>query len=171
MSKKLLTIIEGACVIALGVLIAVFGGVQTLSTYFGVLFIIAGAGLLAFDVALLCRTKLLNFGLTFLGGATLALGIGLLLHNDLFAVVVYVIMLFAIAGGCALVAYGIWSIVRKLVFTGIGQIVIGAALATLASVYLKVPSFQEIFWIIAGVLVAVYGLLVLLGALFSKEAK
>ena len=55
MSKKLVTIIEGALVIALGVLIAVFGGVKTLSTYFGVLFIIAGAGLLAFDVAVLCR--------------------------------------------------------------------------------------------------------------------
>ena len=171
MSKKLVTIIEGALVIALGVLIAVFGGVKTLSTYFGVLFIIAGAGLLAFDVAVLCRTKVLNFGLTFLGGAALALGIGLLLHEELFGVFVYVIMLLAIAAGGALVAYGVYSIVKKYVFQGVGQIVLGAALVALAIVYLKVDGFAQYFWIIVGVLVAVYGLVVLLGALFGKEAK
>lgn len=169
MNKKLLAIVEGALFIALGVLICVFGGVQTLSMYFGILFIVAGAGALIFDLVVCCKTKLLNFGLTFIGAATLALGIALLLHVELFDTFVYVIMVLSIAAGCSIVAFGIWTLTKKLVYTGIGQIVLGAALAALAIVYIKVPSFHQVFWIIVGVLVALYGLLTLLGGLFSKK--
>ena len=65
MSKKVLGIIEGAVVIALGVLIAIFGGQRVMDIYFGVLFVIAGAILLAFGIATLIKTKLLSFGITF----------------------------------------------------------------------------------------------------------
>ena len=171
MSKKVLGIIEGAVVIALGVLIAIFGGQAVMDIYFGVLFVIAGAILLAFGIATLIKTKLLSFGITF--GAVAALLFGSLLLARLLSIdfFFYVLVWLIVAAGGALVLYGIYTIVKLSVFYGIGQIVVGAAASTLGLCYLYVEGFAKVFWIIIGVLVAVYGVFMVLSTIFAKEEK
>ena len=171
MSNKLVTIIQGAIAVALGILIAVFGGVQTLGTYFGVLFIIAGVFALALAFTALFRTQLLGFGGLFIGGAFLALGTALLIHPELFGFIVYIVVLLIIAAGSALVVYGVFTIVKHSLFYGLGQIVVGAIAVTLAVLFLKVGGFQTVFWIIVGVLVALYGVCMIVTALVVKEDK
>ena len=169
MSKKVLGIIEGAVIIVLGVLIAIFGGQAVLDIYFGVLFVIAGAALLALSIGILAKTKLLNFGLLFLSFAALIIGSFLLAKYYSIDYIIYTLVLLIIAAGAALVFFGVYSITKRLVFTGIGQIVIGAAAITVGFLYIFVPEFIKWFWIIVGVLVAVYGVIFLLSAIFKKE--
>ena len=171
MSKKLSTIIEGAVVIALGVLIAVFGGVSVLGTYFGIMFIIAGAFALALAFVALFNTEVLGYGGLFIGGAFIALGTALLIHPELFAFIVYIVVLLVIAAGSALVVYGVFTIVKHSIFYGIGQIVVGAIAITLAVLFLTVPEFRKVFWIIVGVLVALYGVAIIVSAFLSNCEK
>lgn len=171
MNKKLLGIIEGAVTIVLGVLIAVFGGQEVMDIYFGVLFVIAGAALLAFAIVGLVRTKILSFGITFGALAALLLGSFLLARQLSMGYLVYILALLIIAAGGALIFYGVYTIIKLSVFYGIGQIVVGAAAATLAICYLYVDGFYKVFWIIIGVLVAVYGVFMIVSALLNKEDK
>ena len=171
MNKKLLTIIEGAVAITLGILIAVFGGVQTLGTYFGVLFIISGALAVALAFVALAKTKVLGYAGLFVGAALITLGTALFIHPELFGFIIYVVDLLLIAAGAALIVYGVFTIVNHSVFYGIGQIVVGAIAITLAILYLKVPEFQTVFWIIIGILVALYGVFMLISAFVLKSDK
>ena len=76
-----------------------------------------------------------------------------------------------IAVGGALVLLGTWTIVKGLVFTGIGQIVVGAVAMTLAILTMKVPGMAQAFNIILGVIVTGYGLLLLVMALTGLGKK
>ena len=172
MNKKLLTIIEGAVAVTLGILIAVFGGIQTLGTYFGILFIISGALALVLAFVALFKTQVLGFGGLFIGGAFVALGTALLIHPELFGFIVYIVALLVIAAGAALAVYGVFTIVKHSLFYGIGQIVVGLLAITVAVLFLKVPEFNVAFWIIVGVLVAVYGVFLIVSAFVGdKEDK
>ena len=171
MSQKVLTIIEGALVIALGVLIAIFGGQEVMDIYFGVMFVIAGAGLLAFSIVTLVKTKILSFAITFFAFAALLLGTFLLIRYYSFAYLVYTLILLIIAAGAALIFKGVYTIIKFSVFYGIGQIVVGAAAITLGIVYLTVPEFYQVFRIIVGVLVALYGVFVIVSAFLVKQNK
>ena len=169
MNKKLLGIIEGALVIALGVLIAIFGGQAVLDIYFGILFIIAGVALLVIVITALVKTKLLNFGLTFLSFAALVVGSFLVSSLYSFGAFVALLILLVIAAGGALIFHGAYSIGKKRPFYGIGEIVVGAAAITVGILYIFVPEFVKVFWIIVGILVALYGVLLIINAAMSKE--
>lgn len=171
MSKKLLGIIEGAVTIVLGVLIAIFGGQEVMDIYFGVLFVVAGAILLAFAIVTLVKTKLLAFGVVFGAFAALLFGSFLLAKQLSFGYLVYLLVLLIIAGGAALVFYGVYTIIKLSVFYGIGQIVVGAAASTLGLCYLYVDGFAKVFWIVVGILVAVYGVFMVVTAILDKSAK
>ena len=169
MNKKLLGVLEGAITIALGVLIAVFGGQAVLDIYFGILFLIAGVSLLVVACVGLSKTRILNFGLLFLAFAGLVLGTFLLAKYYSFGYLVYTLVLLIIAAGGALIFYGVYSITKKNTFYGVGQVVIGAAAITLGNLYIFVPEFQKWFWIVVGILVAIYGVFFLVSAVLSKE--
>ena len=169
MSQKLLNIIEGALVVALGVLIAIFGGQEVMDIYFGVMFIIAGAGLLAFAIVGLVKTNILSFAVTFFAFAALLLGTFLVARYYSFGYLVYTLILLIIAAGGALIFKGVYTIVKYSVVYGIGQIVIGAAAITLGVLYLTVPEFYTVFWIVVGVLVALYGTFMIVGAILAKQ--
>jgi len=171
MNKKTLNIVEGIAAVILGVLIAVFGGVATLNLYFSILFIAAGVGILAFDIAALVKTGLLSFALTFFGIAIATLGIGMLVNGDIFAAFVSVVFLVIIAAGATLVAVGVWSIFKKAVFFGIGQIFAGTAGITIAVLYVALPGFARFFWVIVGVLVAMFGLYIAIPAFSEISGK
>lgn len=169
-NKKLLTIVEGAITIVLGVLIAVFG-TRTLDLYFGILFVIGAAFFLTIALVSLIKTKLLPFGSLLAFSALLTFGVVLLLGQLSFGFVVYLIVLFVIAAGGALALYGIYTLIADNLVYGIGQIVLGGLAITMGILYLTVPEFHVAFWIIVGVLVAVYGVLVIVSAFTGKKSK
>ena len=173
MNKKLVAIIEGALLIVVGVLIAVFGGGEVMDVVFGVLFVVSGAALGALACLTTVKTKVLPLGITFAALASLFFGILLLMSKTKVMYVVGYAMIAAVGLGAALFLKGLHIlIVRKLVFTGVGQMVIGAGVATVACLYLFGPEgFYNVFWIVVGVLIAVYGAYACALGFFSKEAE
>ena len=174
MNKKLVAICEGVLLIVIGVLIAIFGGKDVMDMVFGILFIISGAAFGVLASVTTIKTKVLPLGLTFVALASLFFGILLVMSKATVMHVVGYAMIAAVGLGAALFLKGLHIlIVRKLVFTGIGQMVIGAGISTVAILYLFGPEgFYSVFWIVVGVLVAVYGLYsCVLGFLSKEEAK
>lgn len=169
MEKKLLAICEGALAIVIGVLMACFGGQTVLDIYFGVLLVVAGALFLILSIVGLVKTKVLAFGSVFAALAGLLIGSFLIARYYSFDRFIEAFILIMIAAGAALVLYGIYTIFKQGLFAGLGQIVIGGGVFALGFCYIYIPSFYKVFWIIIGVLVAVYGLFFLLNALLSKE--
>ena len=168
MEKKFLAICEGAAAIVLGILLAAFGGQAVLDVYFGIIFVIGGALMLVLTAIGLARTRALLFGFLFAGVAMTLIGSFMLANYYSFGYFVYTIILLIIAAGFSLVLYGIYTIVKFNLFYGIGQIVVGAIAATLGFCYLFVPEFYQAFWIIVGVVIAVYGVFYLILAILSK---
>ena len=64
---------------------------------------------------------------------------------------------------------GEFNMARISTFYGVGQMVIGLLAITFGVLYLTVPQFQVAFWIVVGVMVAVYGVLLTASALASKK--
>ena len=81
MNKKLVAIIEGALLITIGVLVAVFGGGEVMDMVFGILFIISGAALACLACVTMVKTKVLPLGVTFAALASLFFGICVVAKN------------------------------------------------------------------------------------------
>lgn len=173
MSKqKIFAIIEGAIIIALGVLIAIFGPVPVLDTYVGIVAIVLGVALLIASVVSYANNKTLLLPGLALGFILISVGIGLVVNGYLSLGMVFLFLVFALIGlGVALMVYGGYMISKKFLFTGVGQIVIGALLVVFSFLYLFVPEFQDAFWIIVGILIAIYGVFFIVAAFLDKKKK
>ncbi len=169
MNKKTVAILEGIGTIVLGVLIAVFGGLAVLDIYFGIIFLVAGAALLIFHFIEVAKTKLVEFASIFLGVTLILLGTFLLAHLLSFGIFVQFFIILLIAAGATLIVMGAFNMARISTFYGVGQMVIGLLAITFGVLYLTVPQFQVAFWIVVGVMVAVYGVLLTASALASKK--
>lgn len=170
MKEKLINIIEAIVIIVLGVIIAVCGGGTALDIYFGIVCIVGGVALAAIAVYTLGKTKVLPFGMTFLSVALITIAITLFIGHLSFGVLIGLIVYLMLALGIALVLYGIYTTaVLKNVIAGIAQIIVGAAIIVLTILFLTVEDFRTVFWIIAGILVAVYGVLMLVSALIPQK--
>ena len=167
-NKKLINILEASIMIALGVLIAIFG-IGAVDLYFGIVFLVTAAVALAAIIVGLAKYKLLVFGLIFAFCACLVFGIALLTHYLSLGVLVDILVFLVIAMGGALIFYGTFVLVKVNVFFGLGQIVLGALAVTAGILYLFVPEFRVAFWIIVGVLVALYGVVLLVAAIANKQ--
>lgn len=169
MNKKLVGITEGVLAIVLGVLIAVFGGGQTMDIIFGVIFVVAGAALVCLASLGAVSEKKLSFPLTFAAVASLFFGIMLLARQADLTFIIIMMILVLIAFGLALAVYGLYILVAKrLVVTGMVQILMGAVAATIGFLFIYVPEFQTAFWIIVGVLIGLYGLFLMLTAILKN---
>ena len=171
MKEKLAGILEAVVIIAFGIIIAIFGGGTALDLYFAIVALVAGVILLMVNVYTLVKVKELNFGLVFLASALITVGVAILAQKLSFAVLIPLMAFLLLGLGIALVLYGIFVAVRKNLFYGVGQIVVGAVLATLVIIFLTVPEFAHAFWIILGVVLAVYGVLLLVFTLIGKPEK
>ena len=169
-NTKVSQIVTAIIIIALGVLIAIFGAAAVLNLYFGILFIVAGALLLTLGIVKFVMNKELDFGLTFLSSALLAVGISLLTPWLSFEVFINLFVVILIAFGAALILFGIYTAIKHELFFGIGQVVVGIALVVVGVLYMTVPEFATAFWIIVGVFVAIYGAILLIRT-FVKKAK
>ena len=167
-NRKLVNVLEAVAMMLFGVLVAIFG-FKTFDIYFGIVFIVAAAGFLVAAIVELSKAKILSFSLLFAFTALLVFGIVILLNRFSLYYMVIVLVYLIIAFGGALVMFGSYSAAKVSVFYGIGQIVLGAIAITVGILYLLVPEFNVAFWIIAGVIIALYGLLMLVLTLSDKK--
>ena len=171
MKGKLAGILEAIVIIAFGIIIAVFGGGTALDLYFAIVALVAGVVLLIVDVYGLVKVKELNFALTFLSCALITIGVAILVKKLSFAVLIPLMAFLLLGLGIALILYGLFVALKKNLFYGVGQMVVGAVLATLVIIFLTVPEFAQAFWIIVGVVIAIYGVLLLVFTLMGKNEK
>ena len=108
-------------------------------------------------------------GMTLGAGALIAVGAGLFAKYTTFAFLVNFLVLVVMGVGAALILYGIYFLIKVDKLYGILQIVVGAGLVALTAVYMAVPDFAKTFWIIVGILIAVYGAISMIFALADKK--
>ena len=167
--QKIKAVIQGAIFLVLGILIAVFGIGSTMDIYLGVLAIISGTGLICFSCYLFLMKQPMALAPLGLGAALFGIAIGVFVKEITFQMLI-TILLFALLGfSCALMLFGIYTAVKFNPLFGISQIIIGAGLFVLAMCYHFIPDFRNVFWIIAGILIAVYGGLYAIYALVRKD--
>ena len=170
--QKLFAIIEGAIIVALGVLIAIYGPVTVLDTYVGIVAIVLGVALLIANIATYADSKALALPGLALAFVLISCGIGLVIPGYLSLGMVFNFLIFALIGlGVDLMVYGAFLISKKFLFTGVGEIVIGALLVVFSFLYIFVPEFRDAFWIIIGVLIAIYGVFFIVSAFLEKKKK
>ena len=168
-NEKLTAVLEGILVIVLGILIAVVGIGETVDIYFGVLALVLGAASLGLAIYLLAKKGVMPLGMTLGAGALIAVGVGLFAKYTTFAFLVNFLVLVVMGVGAALMLYGIYFLIKINKLYGILQIVVCAGLCTLTAVYMTVPDFAKVFWIIVGIFIAVYGALSVIFALVNKK--
>ena len=166
--ETLFQILSGAILVALGVLIAIFQ-IGALDLYFGIIAIIGGVVLLAYGIYLLAKKNGVNGSSVILACVLLALGVTLVIHFVSFGALIPLILTLLIGGGTGLVLVGVYAIAKKDTFGGLINIIIGAAAITLSLLYIFVEGFRDAFWIIIGVLVAIYGVLEIVRAFVNKK--
>ena len=166
--QKVMGIIEAIFIIALGVIIAVSGGGAALNIYLGVVALVSGAALAAVAIIELVQTGILPFLPTFLSCALISIGAGVFAGWISFDLLITLVVFMIIGLGGALIIHGIFLIAKKFVVNGLVEIIFGAVALTLAIIFLLVPEFRVVFWIIAGILVALYGGFLLVTTIIKK---
>ena len=171
MKEKTASIVSAIITIALGILIAIFG-FGALDIYVGIGCLVAGVVLAVVNIVFIAKKKPISFSGLFLGVALIVIGIFLLTGYLSFGVLEHLIVAIILGLGIALALYGILTIaVAKQVPFGVVQMILGLAIIALAIVYMNVAEFRQAFWIIVGVIIAIYGVLDLVMILTSKKKK
>lgn len=161
--KKLANVIEGSLIILFGILVAIFGGVAVVDVYLGILALVAGALFAAIAIAKLVKEKILPVPETLYGCACIGIGIGLLSHYLSVGVLINIIVILILSFGTGLILLGVYSICKKALSYGIMQIILGAICITLGLLYIFVDGFAQAFWIIVGIVIALFGILFVVG--------
>ena len=169
MKNKLPTIIEGAVIVALGILIAIYGGGSVIDIYFGIIALVSGVALLILALVGISQKKPLLVNSLVLGCALIF--IGSFLFTDLlsFAVLINLLVIALMGAGAGLVLASIYSLTKRMFVTGVSQALVGVLLIVFTALFLTVNDFRTAFWIIIGILIAVFGVLVIVSALVEKK--
>ena len=168
--ERLSNLLEGVVILIFGIVVAVCGIGEAIDLWFGIGFTVTGAVLAIVAIITLARGGELPLYPVFLASAHLALGIGLFTHWLSFAVLVNIFVLLLLALGAALLLHGLYSVAKVSQVFGIGEIILGVLLLTFSILYITVPDFRHVFWIIIGILIAVYGAFIAVFALLGKKA-
>ena len=166
--EKLTQVLVGAILVALGVLVAIFG-TEAFDLYFGIIATAAGAVLLAYAIYLMAKKQTLVASGFILPAVLLTIGITLLVGTIGFGALVGFIVVLILGLGAGLVLYGVYLIAKKATLSGVINLVIGVLAVTLSVLYLTVPDFQKAFWIIVGIVIALYGVLEIVSAFLEKK--
>lgn len=169
MNSKLARVLEGAIIVALGVIIAIGGIGSAIDIYFGIGCTIAGVVLLLLAFIGLSKKDATYLPDIILGAVLLTIGICLFTPWLSFAALVDLLVIALMGLGVGLIITGAYFITKKALFNGIGQIVVGILMVTFVILFKTVPEFAQAFWIIVGVLVALYGVLLIVTALIDKK--
>ena len=158
MNDKNKTLISGIFCIILGVLIAIFGGQTVLDIYFGVVALVSGLCLISYGVYAMSKKQPVPSTSFILGFVLSAVGITLFTNyltvGDLFNFLVIVIL----GSGVGILCYGIYLLAKKETVPGLMNLALGIVGVVVSVLYIAVDDFRSLFWIIVGILIAVYGL-------------
>ena len=168
--EKLSKVLTFAVVTVMGILIAIFG-TKPIDIYLGIVACVAGVIVLADTIFLITRKEKLVATPFILGLILLAVGITFFTGYITFAVIVHFIIALILGTGAGLLCYGIYLIANKQTSNGVLNVVMGVVALVLAILYMAVPEFEKAFWIIVGIVIAVYGLLGLVFAIIEKKSK
>ena len=168
-NKDLTKVIQGIVAVVVGILIAVLGIGSVMDTYLGILAIVAGSVLLLLAVYALANKKPLPLSPLALGGALIAIGVGVFTNYISFLMIINIIVISLFGVGGAFILYGIYLMAKGHTPIGVAFLIIGAGLIALAACYINIPDFQKVFWIITGILIAAYGALTIILALTEKK--
>ena len=167
--EKLLQVLEGAIMVAFGILVAIFG-TEAFDLYFGIIATVIGAILLAYDIYLLTKKQTLEASSFILPCVLLTVGICLLIPGVIsFAMLVAILVVLLLGFGAGVIFYGVYLIAKKATLMGVVNLVMGIVAVTLSVLYLTVPDFRVAFWIIVGIVIAIYGVLAIVGAFVEKK--
>ena len=166
--EKLTQVLIGAIMVALGILVAIFG-TEAFDLYFGILATVVGAVLLAYAIFLITKKQKLAASAFILPCVLLTVGICLFVNVIGFGMLVAILVVLILGLGAGLMFYGVYLIAKKATLNGVINLVIGVAAFTLALLYLLVPDFRTAFWIIVGIVIALYGVLEIVDAFIEKK--
>ena len=169
MDNKIANVLRGAFIVVLGILVAVCGVGTALDVYIGVVAIVAGVLLLAIGIFSAVKKMPLAVGCILLGAVLSTVAVAVFMKELSFAVLVGLMIYVLMGVGFGLVLLGILTIIRHGLLPGIVEIVVGALLVTFTAIYLGFPDFQKAFWIIVGILMAAFGVAVIVFALIDKK--
>lgn len=169
MNNKLVGVIEGILITALGVIMAIYGGGSALDVYFAIISLVAGVTLAVLAIIGLSKKGPLNFGLVIL--ATIFIFVGAFLFTDYltFAALINLLVIVLMGLGSGLVICGIYSLVKKNIVVAIAQLLVGVLVIVFTILFLTVNDFRTVFWIVMGILIAVYGVFVIIDSLVLKS--
>ena len=172
MSKeKLLKIIEAVFIIALGILVAVCGGGKALDIYLAIVATVVGVAFLALSFAGLATKKELLLAPLCVATIAITFAVALFAGWISFGLLIWVLVYLIIGVGAALIIHGIYLLYKKLYVMGLVEVIVGAGAATIAILFILVEEFRVAFWIILGVLIAIYGVFYLVSTLMEKKVK
>ena len=170
MSKeKTSQLVSGIILLLLGVLIAIFGGQAVLDTYFGIVAIICGAVLLGLAIYQMAKKSGVNPLALILGCVLIAIGIALFTPFLSFSIIINILVIVILGVGAGLVCLGIYMLAKKDTVNGLINVIVGIVLIVLAVLYINVADFRKAFWIIVGILVAVYGVFEIINATIGTK--
>ena len=169
---KLILVLEGAIVVALGILIAIFGLATVLDTYFGILAVVSGAILAILGIVAISKKQELSLGTVTLACILITVGVGLLIPGWLTVASIILFLVFILIGlGGGLIFYGIYSLAKGRMVFGVAQLIAGIALLVIGILYLTVNDFAKAFYIALGIAIAVYGVLLIVSAFLDTKKK
>ena len=158
MNEKNKTLLSGIFCIVLGVLIAIFGGQTVLDIYFGIVALVSGLCLIAYGVYAMSKKQPVPSSSLILGSVLTAVGVTLFTDFLSVGVLINFLVIVVLGAGVGILVYGIYLLSKKETAPGLMNLVLGLVAIVVAVLYISVADFRNIFWIIVGVLIAVYGL-------------
>lgn len=172
MSEKNKTLVSGIFLIVMGILIAIFGGQAVLDVYFGIVSLVAGLCLVAMGIYAMSKKQPVPGPTLILGCVLLAIGVTLFTDFLSVGVLINFLVVVVLGAGAGILAYGIYLLTKKQNVPGLMNLVLGIVAIVVSVLYIAVPDFRNVFWIIVGVLIAVYGLVEFIyGIIDSKNYK
>ena len=171
MNNKITKIIEGIVIAALGIIIAVSRSGEALNIYLAIVALVLGTALLILSIITLSQRKALDMGTTILGTILIFIGIFLLAKYLSIGVLIDLLIVVLMGLGTGLVICGIYALVKKAPLIGLTQLVVGVLMIVFSVLYMTVEDFRGAFWIVIGILLAIYGVLVVISGLIEQNKK
>lgn len=168
-NKDLSKLIQGMIAVVVGVLIAVLGIGAVMNTYLAIVCLVTGSILVLLTGYVVFNKGPLPLGSLILGGVLISIGVGVFTNFVDFNMLINIIVISLFGVGGALVIFGCYICAKTNLPVGVSFILVGGGLIAMAACYIAFPDFQKVFWIIVGILIAVYGGLNIILAVTEKK--
>lgn len=171
MSEKNKTLFSGIFLIVLGVLIAIFGGQTVLDIYFGIVALVSGLCLIALGIYAMSKKQPVPSTSLIFGSVLTAVGITLFTDFLSVGVLINFLVIVVLGAGVGILCYGVYLLSKKQTTPGLMNLVLGLVAIVVSVLYIAIPDFRKAFWIIVGILIALYGLVEFIYGIKESKGK